>query len=143
LRYDCPMKPTTKKTTRKPNQTSQRQLRVGEELRHALAGVMFDIGFVTPELEGVSITISQVEMSPDLRHANVFVTALGKSSEEAAVIIKSLNKHSGYFRHEVDRRVALKFSAKLKFIHDTSFDTAAKLENILRHPGEGRDPEQE
>lgn len=115
-------------------QTSQRPLRVGEEVRHALADALSAISFIAPELEGVSITISQVEMSPDLRHANVFVTPLGYSGAEAEKIIKALNKHSGHFRHEVDTRVALKFSARLKFIYDTSFDIAAKMEDLLRNP---------
>lgn len=121
-----------KRGAKTQNANSQRPLRVGEEIRHALAEAVSNISFIAPELEGVSITISQVEVSPDLRHANVFVTPLGYSGEEAQEIIKSLNKHSGHFRHEVDTRVALKFSAKLKFIYDTSFDTAAKMEDLLR-----------
>lgn len=125
-----------KRGAKSQNANSQRPLRVGEEIRHALAEGLSNISFVAPELEGISITISQVEVSPDLRHANVFVTPFGYSGEEAERIIKSLNKHSGHFRHEVDTRVALKFSARLKFIYDTSFDVAAKMENLLRHPGE-------
>ena len=112
---------------------SQRQLRVGEEIRHALAEVLRDGAFADPRLVDVSITVSQVKMSPDLRHANVFVTPLGKSGDGAAEIVKILNKISGYFRHEVDKRVALKFSAKLKFIYDTSFETAARMEELLKH----------
>lgn len=120
------------KPVKKPSTASQRQLRVGEEIRHALAEVLLDSGFVHPVLEGVSVTVAQVQMSPDLRHANVFVTPLGKSGEEAEIIVKALNQHSGHFRHEVDHKVALKFSAKLKFIYDTSFDQAARMEEILR-----------
>jgi ribosome-binding factor A len=126
-----------KKPAAKPTAPTQRPLRVGEEIRHALAAVLYDISFVAPELDGVSITISQVQVSPDLRHANVFVTPLAKSEAEAAPIIKALNKHSGHFRHEVDRKVALKFSAKLKFIYDASFETAAKMEELLRNPEAG------
>ena len=111
---------------------SNRPLRVGEEIRHALAESLHDIGFVAPELVGHSITISQVQVSPDLKHANVFVTPLGQSESEAAPIIHALNTHAGHFRHEVDRRVALKFSAKLKFIYDSSFETAARMEELLR-----------
>jgi len=122
------MKPSAKN----PNQASQRQLRVGEEIRHALADVMRDSGFIDPLLESVSVTVSQVKMSPDLRHAHAYVTPLGQSGEMAEKVVNVLNKHAGYFRHEVDRRVALKFSAALKFIYDASFETAARLEELLR-----------
>jgi len=132
------MKPSAKN----PNQASQRQLRVGEEIRHALAEALYDSGFVAHELEGISITVAQVKMSPDLRHAHAYVTPLGQSGEAAEKVVKALNKHAGYFRHEVDRRVALKFSAALKFVYDASFETAARLEDLLRQTGESSDTEE-
>lgn len=111
---------------------SMRPLRVGEEIRHALAEVMHDTSFLDARLSGASITVSQVQMSPDLKHANVFVTPFGVTGDEAAGMITALNKHRTHFRQEVNRRVNLKFSAQLKFIHDSSFDTAARMEDLLR-----------
>lgn len=114
------------------NQASQRQLRVGEEIRHALAEVMLDISFLDTRLAGVSVTVSQVQAAPDLRYANVYVIPLGLSGEEAEKVVRALNDHAKHLRHEVDRRVRLKFSAALKFIYDTSLDTAARLEELLK-----------
>ncbi len=119
-------------------QASMRPLRVGEEIRHALAEVMHDVGFFDPRLAGTSFTVSQVQVSPDLKHANVYVTPLGKSDDEAAELVKLLNKHASRFRQEVNRRVSLKFSAQLRFHHDSSFDVAARLEDLLRDPEETR-----
>jgi len=117
-------------------QASMRPLRVGEEIRHALAEVMHDVGFFDRALAGTSFTVSQVQVSPDLKHANVYVTPLGKSDAEAAQMVALLNKHASRFRQEVNRRVSLKFSAALKFHHDTSFDVAARMEGLLRSPDE-------
>ncbi len=110
-----------------------RPLRVGEEIRHALAEVMHDVSFFDPRLAGTSFTVSQVQVSPDLKHANVYVTPLGKSDNEAAAMVAILNKHASKFRQEVNRRVNLKFSAALRFHHDSSFDVAARLEDLLKH----------
>ncbi len=128
------MKPRTPK-----GQTSQRQLRVAEEIRHALADSLHDIDFIAPELVGVSVTVSEVRTSPDLRHATAFVIPLGVNTTTggaADAIIKTLNIHAGYFRHAVDRRVALKSSPQIKFLKDESFDYAARIESLLKDVGD-------
>ena len=112
---------------------SHRPLRVGEEIRHALAEVMHDVGFMDTKLRDISFTVSQVQMSPDLRYADVFVTPFGKTEDEAAALVEILNDHAKRFRQEVNRRVKLRFSAELRFVHDQSFDIAARMEDLLNH----------
>ena len=87
---------------------SQRQLRVGEMLRHALAEILTRADIADPELEGRYITVTEVKTSPDLRHATVFARPFGKDQDDGA-IIKALNRHQRFLRGELGRRVDLKF----------------------------------
>jgi ribosome-binding factor A len=116
----------------KSSAPSQRQLRVGEELRHALSDIFMRGDYHIPELQGVSVTVSEVRVPPDLKHANAYVTTLGGAGAEEAV--KLLNEHAQEFRHEMTSRVHLKFSPKLRFKLDTSFDEAQRIENLLKAP---------
>jgi ribosome-binding factor A len=111
---------------------SQRQLRVGELLRHALAEVLRRGDVRDPDLVGVSVTVTQVIPSPDMRHATVFCEPLG--GKNAGPVIKALNKHKGFLRGEMGRLIAIKFTPELRFIEDTSFAEAEKIETLLKSP---------
>ena len=116
---------------------SQRQLRVGEMLRHALADVLRDNDIRDPELGGVSVTITQVKPSPDMRYATVFCEPLG--GQNAKAIIAALNRHKGFLRGEMGHRISTKFTPDLRFVEDESFAEAQKIETILKSPAVQRD----
>ncbi len=116
---------------------SQRQLRVGEVLRHALADILRRDEIRDPDLSGVSVTVTQVKPSPDMRHATVFVEPLG--GQNADTIVKALNRHKGFLRGELGRTITLKFTPELRFIEDTSFAEAEKIEAILKSEKVARD----
>lgn len=116
---------------------TQRQLRVGESLRHALAEVLRDNEIRDPELEGVSVTITQVRPSPDMRHATVFCEPLG--GKNAKAVVAALNRHKGFLRGEMGHRIAMKFTPELRFVEDESFAEAQKIEDILKSPEVQRD----
>ncbi len=111
---------------------SQRQLRVGEEIRHALSQVMQREGFRDPALSGVILTVTEVRPSPDLRNATVFVSPLGGGDMKA--ILAGLRRASKFLRGEVAKRIHLKYMPDFQFKADTSFDEAAKIDAALRDP---------
>jgi ribosome-binding factor A len=116
---------------------SQRQLRVGEMLRHALADVLRDNEIRDPELDGVSVTVTQVKPSPDMRYATVYCEPLGGKNGKA--IVAALNRHKGFLRGEMGHRIAMKFTPDLRFVEDQSFAEAQKIETILKSPEVQRD----
>ena len=116
---------------------TQRQLRVGEMLRHALAEVLRRGEIRDPDLIGVSVTITQVKPSPDMRHATVFCEPLG--GRNAKEVIAALNKHKGYLRGEMGRAIAMKFTPDLRFVEDESFAEGQKIDDILRSSRVARD----
>ena len=116
---------------------SQRQLRVGEMLRHALAEILNRNEIRDPDLDGVSVTITQVKPSPDMRYATVYCEPLG--GENAKAIVAALNKHKGFLRGEMGHRIAIKFTPELRFVEDESFAEALKIENILKSERVSRD----
>jgi ribosome-binding factor A len=118
---------------------SQRQLRVGEMLRHALADVLRRGDIRDPELAGVSVTITQVKPSPDMRHATVFCEPLG--GKNAKGVIAALNKHKAFLRGEMGRLITLKFTPDLRFVEDESFAEAEKIETLLKSSRVQRDLE--
>jgi ribosome-binding factor A len=127
---------------------SQRQLRVGEVLRHALSEILRETEIRDQELAGVSVTVTEVKPSPDIRHATVFVEPLG--GLHAETIIAALNRHRGFLRGELGHRIALKFTPELRFIEDTSFAEAERIAKILHSErvvrdlkAEGEDSEDE
>ena len=119
------------------NGPTQRQLRVGEMLRHALADILRRDEIRDPDLAGVSVTITQVKPSPDMRHATVFCEPLG--GKNAKAVIAALNKHKGFLRGEMGHQIALKFTPDLRFVEDESFAEAQKIETILKSPEVQRD----
>jgi len=118
---------------------TQRQLRVGEMLRHALSEILIRGEVRDPELNGVAITITQVKPSPDMRHATVFCEPLG--GKKAKEIIEALNRHRGFIRGLMGKMIALKFTPDLRFVEDTSFAEAEKIENLLKSSRVKRDLE--
>jgi len=116
---------------------SQRQLRVGEALRHALADVLRRNEIRDPDLDGVSVTITQVKPSADMRYATVYCEPLG--GQNAGAIIAALNRHKGFLRGEMGKLIATKFTPDLRFVEDQSFAEAEKIENLLKSPQVARD----
>jgi ribosome-binding factor A len=108
---------------------SQRQLRVGEEIRHVLSSIFLQGTLYEPELMGISITVPEVRVSPDLRNATAFVFPLAGKAPEG--FIKSLNKIAPSINHMVAQRVKLRFAPKITFKLDNSFDVAHKIENLI------------
>lgn len=116
---------------------SQRQLRVGEEIRHALAEVLGRGEVLHPLLQSTTVTITQVMPSPDLKQADVFLVPLGGGQVQD--IIKAAAEEAPLLRRELARRVNLRFVPKLRFRPDTSFDTASHIDALLRRPEIARD----
>ena len=116
------------RTSKRP--ISQRQLRVGEELRHVLAQIILHGELNDPDLRGLSITVSEVRVSPDLGSATVFVTQLGGGNIDK--IEKALGRATPFLRRQIARRVHLRRVPTLSFERDTSFDYAERIESILQ-----------
>lgn len=116
---------------------SQRQLRVGEELRHAIAHVIERGDIRDPDIAGRSITITEVRASPNLSHATVFVTPLGGG--EVKPILAGLKRVKPYLRREIARAVTLRVVPDLSFQEDTSFAAANRIESLLHSPEVLRD----
>jgi ribosome-binding factor A len=116
---------------------SVRLLRVGEQVRHALSEVLMRGEVHDPVLASHSVSVTEVRMSPDLRHATVFVKPLLGANESD--VLAALKRNVKYLRGEVAKRVNLKFSAQLKFLGDESFDEASHIDSILRRPDVARD----
>ena len=116
---------------------SQRQLRVGELLRHSLSEILTRGEVRDPDLEGVSVTVTQVKPSGDMRHATVFVEPLG--GRNAKTIVAALNRHKGFIRGLMGKTIALKFTPELRFLEDTSFAEAEKIETLLKSSRVQRD----
>lgn len=109
---------------------SHRSLKVGEELRHILAESMHQMGFLDPQLEKVSISVTEVRIGADLKNATAYIMTLG--GKNLAPTIKALNKHVKHFRHEVARNTNLRYTPALKFEADTTFDYAQKINELLK-----------
>lgn len=130
-----PGKPSA--TARPGKAPTQRQLRVGEELRHALADLLHRGDFRDPELRALNVTVTEVRISPDLRNATAFVTPLGGHQVDEAV--RALRRAAPFFRTQIARAVKLRYVPNLTFEADTSFDYAARIEALLHDPAVARD----
>jgi ribosome-binding factor A len=116
---------------------SQRQLRVGELIRHELAAMLSRGDIHDPVLEGHMITVPEVRMSPDLRLATIYVMPLG--GRDATDVIEALERNKKYIRGEISHRVNLKFAPDIRFRLDERFDEAERIEKLLRTPAVQRD----
>ena len=109
---------------------SQRQLRAGELIRHALVEVLRVEEL--PDMPGVPVTVTQVRLSPDLRHAQVFVEPLG--GEHAREVVGALNRHAKFLRGRLGHGIDMKFTPDLRFQHDQSFDEAERMARLFDDP---------
>jgi ribosome-binding factor A len=116
---------------------SVRVLRVGEQVRHVLSEILQRGDVHDETLAQHMVSITEVRMSPDLRHAMVFVKPLLGKDEEA--VLKALRTNTAYLQREVAHRIKMKYAAKLKFIADESFDEGSHIDALLRDPNVARD----
>ena len=123
-----------------PQGPSQRQLRAGELIRHALVEVLREEEIHDEALAGVSITVTEVRLSPDLKHATCFVEPLGAGVEAAPTaghvdeIVKALNAHAKFLRGVLGKHIDMKFTPDLRFRHDESFDAAGRIDRLFDDP---------
>jgi ribosome-binding factor A len=120
-----------------PETRSVRLLKVGEQVRHVLSELLMRQEVHDETLTAHSVSVTEVRMSPDLRHATVFVKPLLGMDE--AEVLKALRTNTAFFQRELARRLKLKYAAKLKFLGDESFDEAARIEALLSDPKVARD----
>ncbi len=129
---------------------SQRMLRAGELVRHALAEILREEDIQDPALAGVSVTVTEVRMSPDLKHAQCFIEPLGagmagpgleqkSGGANAESVVGGLNRASKFLRGRLGKHVELKFTPQLHFRHDESFDAAAHMNTLFAKPEVARD----
>ncbi|HMQ58381.1 MAG TPA: 30S ribosome-binding factor RbfA [Rhizobiaceae bacterium] len=117
---------------------SQRMLRVGEQVRHALVAMLQRGDLVDPVLDGKVLSVTEVRMSPDLKIATVFVTAFGV--DDMQTIVKALASHARFIRGHVSRDLRqLKYMPEFRFRADTSFDNFSKIDRLLHSPEVRRD----
>lgn len=108
---------------------TQRSRRMGEVVRHALAEILARGDLRDPDLAGVNITVTEVQPSPDLKSATVFVTPLGGG--DATQLVKALKRARGYLRVELGRTIEAKFTPELRFVADTAFDQGQRIASLL------------
>lgn len=119
---------------------SVRTLRVGEQVRHILSEILQRGDVHDDTLARHMVSVTEVRMSPDLRHATVFVKPLLGRDEDA--VLKALRQNTAYLQREVAHRVQNRYAAKLKFLADESFDEGTHIEQLLRRPEVARDLDQ-
>ncbi|MFT3988059.1 30S ribosome-binding factor RbfA [Aestuariivirga sp.] len=116
---------------------SQRQLRAGELIRHALSDILFRGETNDPELEGLQVSVHEVQISPDLKIATAFISTLIKGQEQRA--LDALNRNKKYIRGLVAPKVDMKFMPEIRYRIDTSLDYANKIDELLHRPEVARD----
>ncbi len=125
---------------------TQRQLRAGELVRHSLVEILREEDIHDDALHGVSITVTEVRVSPDLRHATVFVEPLGAGlggvtirPDQIGPAVEALNRHSKFLRGVLGKTIDMKFTPDLRFLHDESFNEAARIDALFLRPEIARD----
>jgi ribosome-binding factor A len=118
---------------------SQRQLRVGEELRHALSAILARRDFRDPVLQSANVTVTEVRISPDLKNATVFIMPL--AGEHSPETIAALHRGAAFIRGLVAKEVPLRYVPVLDFRLDTSFEHASRIDALLHRPDVARDLE--
>ncbi|MCA1654649.1 MAG: 30S ribosome-binding factor RbfA [Sphingomicrobium sp.] len=116
--------------TETPEGRSVRLLRVGEQVRHVLSGILARGDVHDETLSSHLVSVTEVRMSPDLRYATVFVKPL--LGQDEAAVLRALRTNTAYLQSEIARRVNTKYAAKLKFLADESFDEGGRIDAILR-----------
>lgn len=143
----CPAPARTRQLDRNPARLfyrsmkppTQRQLRAGELIRHALTDILAREEFDDPALHGKSITITEVRISPDLKNATAFSAPLG--GEDMARTIEALNRVAGFLRGRLSREIDMRFTPILRFISDDSYDEARRIDQLLASERVRRDLE--
>jgi ribosome-binding factor A len=125
---------SAKPRTAKPSEPSQRQLRVGELVRHTLAQLLSRGEIHDDLLASTVVTIPEVRMSPDLKIATAYVMPLGGDTEDGDAIVKALASHKKFIRREVAKAVNLKFAPDIRFRFDETFDEANRIDALLNSP---------
>ena len=125
------------RTKETPEGRSIRLLRVGEQVRHILSEFLMRGDVHDETLASHLVSVTEVRMSPDLRHATVFVKPLLGQDED--VVLKALRTHTAFFQKEVARRMTTRYAAKIKFLADESFDEGSKIDSLLRAPKVAQD----
>lgn len=120
-----------------PETRSVRLLKVGEQVRHILSELLMRQMVHDDVLTAHSVSVTEVRMSPDLRHATAFIKSLLGADEEA--VLKALRTNTAYFQKEVAGRLKLKYAARIKFLPDESFDEASRIDLLLSDPRVQRD----
>jgi len=129
-----------RRTTDKDNRGhSQRQLRVGEEIRHLLADLLERGNMRDPELRDARITVTSVDVSPDLRNATAFVMPLGGQDKER--LLTAVRRAAPWFRARVSEKAGLRSAPEIRFELDRTFDEADRIGSLLRRPDVARDIE--
>ena len=116
---------------------SQRMLRVGELVRHALANLLTRGEIIDPIIESTVITVPEVRMSPDLKLASAYVTPLGGG--DADKLVAALNNHKKFIRGRITGQLSLKYAPEVRFFADDTFDEATRIDNLLRSASVKRD----
>jgi ribosome-binding factor A len=125
---------------KKPARTAaptQRQLRVSEEIRHVLAGIFMRRDFRDPELAEADITVSEVRLSPDLKHATAFISRLGRTDVDA--LLPALKRVAPWLRSQVAHALPLRYAPELTFQPDQALDYAMKINQLMQQPEVVRD----
>ena len=130
-----------RKSKSSPASASQRQLRAGELIRHALAEILARGEVHDPVLENHTVTVPEVRLTPDLRLATIYVMPLG--GRDADEVLAALERNKRYLRGEIAHRVNLKFAPDIRFQIDERFEEAERIEKLLRTPQVRRDLERE
>ncbi|WP_421847520.1 30S ribosome-binding factor RbfA [Novosphingobium sp.] len=120
-----------------PETRSVRLLKVGEQVRHILSELLMRQEVHDEVLTAHSVSVTEVRMSPDLRHATAYIKPLLGANEEA--VLKALRTNTAFFQKEVAQRLRLKYAAKVKFLADESFDAASHIDKLLADPKVQRD----
>ncbi len=120
-----------------PETRSVRLLKVGEQVRHVISELLTRQMVHDDVLSARTISVTEVRMSPDLRHATVFVKPLLGADEE--LVLKALRTHTAFFQKEVAGKLKLKYAARIKFLGDESFDEASRIDALLADPRVQRD----
>jgi ribosome-binding factor A len=121
----------TKRKQKDSTTHSQRQLRVGEELRHLISNALHRETFYDVVLENNNITVTEVNVSPDLKNAKVYIMPLG--GENKIEVLESLNKIKGYIQKLISSEIQLRQIPRLSFVIDTTFEYANKIDNIIKN----------
>ncbi len=126
------MKRPSKGVRAKMSGPSQRQLRAGELIRHAMVDILREQMLQDPVLQSSSVTVTEARMSTDLRHAFVFVESLGGQDSEA--VVTALNKHTKFLRGQLGHRIVMRFTPDLVFRHDETFEAAERMNRLFDDP---------